>query len=91
MRPPGLVESVRDHHRSAAREPAQHLVADFYRYQKVAGRVGEWPWAEVLSATAGSPVRLVRADDDNGALDVRPVTLLGDASSAELGRRVGST
>ena len=65
------------------------LVADFYRYKKVAGRVVEGPWAEVLSAAVGSPVRLVRADDDNGGLDVRPVTLLGDASSAELGRRAG--
>ncbi|MDT7581565.1 MAG: hypothetical protein QOK35_2829 [Pseudonocardiales bacterium] len=65
------------------------LVADFYRYKKVEGRVVEGPWAELFSSAAGEPVRLVRADADNGGLDVRPVTLLGDASVAELARHAG--
>ena len=65
------------------------VVADFYRYKKVAGRVVEGPWAELFSAALREPVRLVRADGDNGGLDVRPVTLLGDASVAELARQAG--
>lgn len=66
------------------------LVADFYRYKKVPGRVVEGPWAELFSTAVGEPVRLVRAETDNGGVDVRPVTLLGDASVAELARRVGA-
>ncbi len=65
------------------------LVADFYRYKKVQGRVVEGPWAELFSTALGEPVRLVRADADNGGVDVRPVTLLGNASVAELARRAG--
>jgi uncharacterized protein len=65
------------------------LTADFYRYKKVEGRVVEGPWAELFSAAVGESVRLVRADRDNGGVDVRPVTLLGDASVAELARRAG--
>jgi uncharacterized protein YcbX len=65
------------------------VIADFYRYKKVEGRVVEGPWAELFSAAVGESVRLVRADGDNGGVDVRPVTLLGDASVAELARQAG--
>ncbi|MBR7672103.1 MOSC domain-containing protein [Streptomyces daliensis] len=63
--------------------------ADFFHHHKVAGRVVEGPWAELFSELAGAPVRLVRADADNGGVDLRPLTLLGDASVTELARRSG--
>lgn len=65
------------------------LVADFYSYKSVHGRVVEGPWADLFSEAAGRPVRLVRATAPNGGIDVRPVTLLGDASVEELARHAG--
>ncbi|MHB9756407.1 MOSC domain-containing protein [Streptomyces sp. BYX5S] len=65
------------------------LEVDFFRHHKVPGRLVEGPWARVFSDRLGQPVRLMRPDADNGGVDLRPVTLLGDASVAELARRSG--
>ncbi|MFJ9083141.1 MULTISPECIES: MOSC domain-containing protein [unclassified Streptomyces] len=63
------------------------LEVDFFRHHKVPGRVVDGPWAELFSDRVGQPVRLVHPDADNGGVDLRPVTLLGDASVDELARR----
>ncbi|WP_425840960.1 MOSC domain-containing protein [Streptomyces fractus] len=63
------------------------LEVDFFRHHTVPGRVVEGPWAELFSDRVGQPVRLIRPDTDNGGVDLRPVTLLGDASVAELAHR----
>ena len=60
--------------------------ADFYGYKEVAGREVLGPWSRLFSDVVGRPVRLVRAEDTNGGIDVRPVSLLGDASVEELAR-----
>lgn len=65
------------------------VVADFAGYKKVAGREVVGPWSQLFSDVVGTPVRLVRAEDVNGGIDVRPVTLLGDASVEELRRHAG--
>jgi uncharacterized protein YcbX len=53
----------------------------------VSGRIVEGNWGEAFSERAGQQLRLVMADRDNAGCDVYPVTLLGDASVAELARR----
>ncbi|MDQ3859931.1 MAG: MOSC domain-containing protein [Actinomycetota bacterium] len=55
----------------------------------VRGRLVEGPWSGALSAFLGRPVRLVRADDPGGGFDDSPVSLLSDASLAELARQAG--
>jgi hypothetical protein len=51
----------------------------------VTGRVVEGPWEAPLSALAGHPVRLVRADRVGAGLN-GPVTLVSDGSLARLAR-----
>jgi uncharacterized protein YcbX len=63
-------------------------LTDFWGH-RVAGRVVEGPWADALSAFADKPLRLVKADEPGGAVDVEPVTLASDASADELARRAG--
>lgn len=53
------------------------------------GYVVEGPWTEALSSLVGQPVRLVEAEEPGFGSDVHPVTLLGDASVAELERQSG--
>ncbi|WP_306321933.1 MULTISPECIES: MOSC domain-containing protein [unclassified Streptomyces] len=65
------------------------LEVDFFGHHKVPCHVVEGPWAELFSERAGQPVRLVHPDAENGGVDLRPVTLLGDASVAELARNSG--
>jgi uncharacterized protein len=67
---------------------AEPELTDFWGH-RVAGRVVEGPWAEALSAYAGRPVRLVKADEPAGGVDVEPLTLVSSESIAELGRRAG--
>ncbi|CAN5139052.1 hypothetical protein BH18ACT14_BH18ACT14_18780 [soil metagenome] len=47
------------------------------------------PFGEAYSDYIGKPVRLVRTSDRGGAFDVHVVTLLSEASVAELGRQAG--
>ena len=55
----------------------------------VRGRVVTGPWSDALSDLLGKSVRLMRADDPGGASDSWPVSLLSDASLAELARHSG--
>jgi uncharacterized protein YcbX len=55
----------------------------------VAGHVVEGPWAARLSELAGRPVRLVKSDEPGAGSDEEPVTLMGEASVAELARQAG--
>jgi uncharacterized protein YcbX len=64
-------------------------VADFFGFRKARGRVVDGAWGQVFSDLAGQPLRLVKADEANGGRDVEPLTLLGNASLAELARQSG--
>jgi uncharacterized protein YcbX len=55
----------------------------------VRGHVVEGPWSDPLSDLVGQRVRLVRADEPGGGFDDSPVSLVSDASLAELARRSG--
>ena len=70
-------------------EPGAPVTADFSSSHRVPGRVVEGPWSELFSDLAGQPVRLVLADEPNGGRDTYPLSLLGEASVAELARRAG--
>ncbi|HVM15886.1 MAG TPA: MOSC domain-containing protein [Egibacteraceae bacterium] len=61
----------------------------FYLGRRVTGRLVEGPWNAALSDFAGKPVRLVRTGQPGQGTDVHPVTLLGQASVAELARHAG--
>jgi uncharacterized protein len=63
-------------------------LTDFWGH-RVAGRVVQGPWAEALSDFARRPLRLVKADEPGGGVDVEPVTLSSEASAEELARRAG--
>ena len=63
--------------------------ADFFGFRRVSGQVVEGGWAALFSDLAGQSLRLIKADETNGGRDVEPLTLLGDASTAELARRAG--
>jgi MOSC domain-containing protein len=57
----------------------------------IPGRIVEGPWSEALSAHAGRPLRLVKADQPGGAVDRGrgQVSLVSDASVEEIGRQGG--
>ncbi len=63
--------------------------ANFFEFRQARGRVVEGEWGQLFSDLAGQPLRLVKADEANGGRDVEPLTLLGEASTAELARRSG--
>lgn len=63
--------------------------ADFYSFKLVSGRVVDGPWTALLSARAGVPVRLVKADAPGGGIDIGPVTVLGSASVQRLAAEAG--
>ncbi|MFG1927236.1 MOSC domain-containing protein [Cryptosporangium sp. NPDC048952] len=65
------------------------VLADFYSLKTVPTHEVLGPWAEFFSDVAGQPVRLVHADEPNGGTDVHALTLLGDASVAELAAQAG--
>jgi len=67
------------------------VTTDFYG-RAVEGHVVEGPWAEVLSAYAGRPLRLVRADRPGDAVDRAggSVSMISEASLEELARRAGT-
>jgi uncharacterized protein YcbX len=54
------------------------------------GHIVEGPWADALSELLGAPVRLIRTEEPGGGFDDSPVSLLSDASLAELARRSGA-
>ncbi len=67
---------------------AEPVLTDFWGH-RVGGRVVRGPWADALAAYAGRPVRLVKADEPAGGVDVEPVTLVSSESIAELARQAG--
>jgi uncharacterized protein YcbX len=73
----------------AALPAGEPVTARFHADHRVPGRVVGGAWTDVLSDLAGESVRLVRSDAPGAGSDVRPVTLLGSASVAELSRRLG--
>jgi uncharacterized protein YcbX len=64
------------------------VFTDFWGH-RVAGRVVDGPWADALSAFAGRPLRLVKANEPGGGVDVEPVTLVSLESVEELARQAG--
>ena len=69
--------------------PGAVHTANFFSYRDVRGHLADGPWNEVFSERVGRRLRLVKADAPNGGVDVEPLTLLGDASTAELARTAG--
>jgi uncharacterized protein YcbX len=69
------------------------LETDFWG-RPVRGRVVDGPWAAALSEFAGRPLRLARSDEPGAGVDRGtargPVSLVSDASLAELGRQSGA-
>ena len=63
------------------------VVCDFYGVREVAARVVQGPWSAPLSEAAGQPLRLAHAEEPGAGSDIHPVTLLSQASVAELERR----
>ncbi|MBD0330095.1 MAG: MOSC domain-containing protein [Thermoleophilia bacterium] len=66
-------------------------VATEFAGRRVAGRLVLGPWAEALSAYVGRPLALVHGDRPGAAVDRSrgQVTLVSEASLAELARRSG--
>jgi uncharacterized protein YcbX len=64
------------------------LLTDFWGH-RVPGRMVEGPWAAALTHFAGKPLRLVKADEPGGGVDIEPVTMASEASVEELARRAG--
>ena len=56
----------------------------------VRGRYVEGPWSDALSDYAGKWLRLIRVDDEQTGYDSHPVSILGDASVAKLGKKSGA-
>jgi hypothetical protein len=71
-------------------EPGEPVATDFYG-RRVDGRFVDGPWAEALSAFAGRPLRLVRAERPGGGVDRArgPVSLVSEASAEQLGAHAG--
>jgi uncharacterized protein YcbX len=70
-------------------EAGDEHAADFFAFKKVVGRLVAGPWDEVFSAAAGRTLRLVQPLALDGAHDVEPLTLLGDASTRRLSEVAG--
>ena len=64
------------------------LITDFYG-RPVRAHVVPGPWTEMLSTFVGTPVRLARCDQPGDGNDVYHVTLVSNASVAELAARGG--
>jgi uncharacterized protein YcbX len=72
----------------AAVEADGPVSTGFWGERIVRGQLVRGPWAEALSAYAGKPLRLVRAEGPP-AFDVHPVTLVSDGSLAALAEHGG--
>ena len=55
----------------------------------VEGRALDGPWADAISTVAGRPLQILEITDGIRAQDTYPVSLLSEASAAEVGRRGG--
>jgi MOSC domain-containing protein len=70
-------------------ELGESVRVNFFNYEERAGRVVHGPWSEVISLVAARPLRLVKMDRAGSGSDVKPVTLLGEASVRALERESG--
>jgi uncharacterized protein YcbX len=70
-------------------ELGESVLINLFNYEERAGRVVHGPWSEVISRAAGRRLRLVKMDKPGSGSDVRPVTLLGEASVRTLERESG--
>lgn len=57
--------------------------------REIEGRTLDGPWAEAVSEAVGRPLTILELPDGIRALDSHPVSLLSQASAAEVGRRGG--
>jgi uncharacterized protein YcbX len=57
----------------------ERSVVDVYG-RSVRGHVVQGPWATALSKFVGRPLTLVERDDDQWATDIRPITIISQAS-----------
>jgi MOSC domain-containing protein len=55
----------------------------------IEGRAIDGPWSEAVSEAAGRPLTMLELPDGIRALDAHPVSLLSQASAAEVGHRGG--
>jgi len=71
-------------------ERGGELATDLYE-RDLLGRVVVGPWAQALTAYVGRPIRLLEAEGPTRSVDRPrgPVTILSEASLAELARRAG--
>ena len=69
-------------------ETGEEIAVGFWGERVVRGELVRGPWSEALSAYAGKPLRLVRAQGPP-AFDVHPVTLVSDGSLAALAANGG--
>jgi uncharacterized protein YcbX len=67
---------------------AEGLITDFYG-RPVRAHAIPGPWTQPLSEFVGTPVRLARCDQQGDGIDVYHVTLVSNASVAELAARGG--
>jgi hypothetical protein len=68
-------------------ELGESVTTEFAGPREVRGRFVVGPWSEAISAYLGRPLRLVRTDEPGGAFPAgRPVSLVSEASVAELAR-----
>ena len=71
-------------------ELGEPVVTRFFGHSS-RGRFVTGPANDAFSELLGAPVRLVRSDDAGGGVDDSPVSILTDASLAELARQSGET
>jgi uncharacterized protein len=57
--------------------------------REIEGRAIDGPWSEAVSAVAGRPLTMLELPAGIRALDSHPVSILSEASAAEVGRRGG--
>ena len=67
---------------------AEGLITDFHG-RPVRAHVVPGPWTQALSAFAGMPIRLARCDQPGEGIDVYHVTMVSNASVAELAMNGG--
>ena len=66
-------------------ELAEPVETDFYGKRRVRGRAVRGPWAKALSDYAGTPLSLVRVEDESFAVDISVATLVSAGSLGALG------
>jgi uncharacterized protein len=66
-------------------EPGERTRAHFFADRHANGRFVGGRWDTWISEVAGRPLRLVLIEDPEGGYDVHPVTVVSEASVAELG------